>query len=686
MHAEEKPIYQFLEGQDKNFFIPVYQRDYAWKIHNCRQLWKDIKEICAEGKNHFLGTIVTISDDEAPSTFSVIDGQQRLTTISILLIALSNYVEKKQEGDENKSNLPEQINDFLINKYIEKGDNKRVRLKPNKNDKEFFEKLFKGEVENNDSNITNNYHFFLNAIEKEELEPVKILDAIKKLNVVLINLNRKNDNPQLIFESINSTGVELTSADLIRNYILMELKEQTQENMYNSYWRKIEQLTGENGTNLSNFIRDYLTLKNKKVVKQKAVYEEFKEYTKEAFNEREDILKELLYFAQIYCYFISKAHDDSEITERLENFRILDNTVAYPYFLAVFDNLKKDILTLDEVKKILQILESLLFRRIVISGSTQGFNKVFSVLHKDIEKERNVKEPASYLEVFKFILLNKSGTAKFQTNEELKNAFIHNDIYHKKYTLFLLHKLENFASAYKVEKEDLTIEHIMPQKLTETWKRNLGDNSNEIHQKYLHTLGNLSLTAKNSELSNKTMKEKQKIEENKLTLNCKLADTVKWDGEAIEDRSKLLVQDILKIWIYPETNYSSNNIEDEKYDLTFDEEDFSFLKPKYIVINNNELQVGTWKDFTIKICKNFYEYSPTEFNKIIKSDEFENSFSERKETNGYCEFVTGKFVDTGKNANSLIKFLSNLCDKINYPPEDILFTITKSKKTNYRSI
>jgi len=267
MQVQQLPIYQFLEGSGKSFVIPVYQRDYAWTKVNCLKLWTDLIDLNNNSRNdHFLGTLVTIGSGF--QEYTVIDGQQRLTTVSLLLKALHDFLEEKEEKSEEDNILIEQLMDFLINKYSKEKD-KRIRLKPNKQDKEFFENLFE---KSNDldvnSNIINNYNFFLSKISSKELGPQQIFDSFRKLKIVLIDLVRGQDDPQLIFESLNSTGVDLTAGDLIRNYILMDLEPIEQEKLYKQYWIEIENLTGD----IAEFIRNYLIFKERTSVKKGDVY------------------------------------------------------------------------------------------------------------------------------------------------------------------------------------------------------------------------------------------------------------------------------------------------------------------------------------------------------------------------------------------------------------------------------
>ena len=536
MQVQQLPIYQFLEGSGKSFIIPVYQRDYAWTRINCQKLWDDLFDLKNNKRaDHFLGTLVTIGSGF--QEYTVIDGQQRLTTTSILLIALQTYLKNKESKSEEEKILSEQILDFLINKYSPEQD-KRIRLKPNKQDKEYFEKLFtNGNVESVNSNIVSNYNFFYEKIESGILTPKEIFEAFRKLKIVLIDLVRGQDDPQLIFESLNSTGVDLTAGDLIRNYILMDLQLVEQEKMYKNYWITIEKFTD----NIAEFVRNYLIFKTKIGVKKDAVYSVFKKYSLENFNkDKELILKDLLYFAERYSWIVQiNKHPNTLLNKQLERLNKLEFTVSHPYLLDVFNDLENNILSEQIVKDILTILESYAFRKILVDNTTQGLNKMFITLSKEIKKEKTWKD--EYLEILNFILLEKRVSQRFPNNEEFENALITKEVYmlQAKNRNFLLESLENYKSAYPVNVDELTVEHIMPQTLTKEWKNKLGENWQDIHKKYLHTLGNLNLTAKNTELSNNTFEEKQQIDfqTSRLKLNFKLEGITQWNEERIVERA-----------------------------------------------------------------------------------------------------------------------------------------------------
>lgn len=680
MQVQQLPIYQFLEGSGKSFVIPVYQRDYAWKRINCQKLWDDLVDLKNNDRNdHFLGTLVTIGSGY--EEYTVIDGQQRLTTVSILLIAMHTFLKNKEPKNDAENILKKQLLDFLVNKYSQDQD-KRIRLKPNKQDKEHFENLFEnGNNLNIDSNIVNNYEFFYDKISSEALTPQQIFDAFKKLKIVLIDLVRGQDNPQLIFESLNSTGVDLTAGDLIRNYILMDLEPFEQEKLYKKYWVEIEKLTGD----IAEFVRNYLIFKLKIWVKKGDVYPEFKRSSVEIFhNKKEDILQDLLFFAEIYSWLIQiQNHPNSAINKELSRLNRLEFTVCHPYFLDVFNDLNSGSIDNETTKNILTTIESYAFRKILVDNTTQGLNKLFVTLAKDIKKEDSWKE--QYLNILSYILLEKRVSQRFPNNNEFENALINKEIYRlqSKNRNFLLESLENFKSAYPVNLEDLTVEHIMPQTLTSNWKNKLGENWQETHNKYLHTLGNLSLTAKNSELSNKPLEDKQRIDYqiSKLKLNFKLDGLKIWNEEQILERAKDLIENANDIWPYPKTTYIKSVPEEQLFDLT-SEDNFSGSKPSHLYFDNDEkgIELKTWRDLLMNTCNYLYEYSPTQFNEIQNNPEFKWYFGVNRILRNPLEFRQNEFVEGNNSSNGIVSFLAKICERLNFQAENIQFTIKNTKK------
>ena len=674
MQVQHLPMYQFLEGSGKSFVIPVYQRDYAWKIENCQKLWDDLVELSKNKReDHFLGTLVTIASNF--QEYSVIDGQQRLTTISILLVALLNFLKSKDEKTNDEINLENQITEFLINRYSS-DEAKRIRLKPNKLDKDNFDKLFENEIiKEIDSNIFNNYTFFTEKIKAEILSPRDIFDNFLKLKIVLINLDRKQDDPQLIFESLNSTGVDLTSADLIRNYILMDLEPEDQEKQYKKYWIEIEKLVGD----VAEFIRNYLIFKLKNSVKKDDVYYYFKKFARDNFgNVKEEILSDLLKYSKTYSYFIqNQEFEDIKINERLKRLNKLEFTVCYPYLLDVFTDLNEDKLSSTEVIQVLHILESYVFRKLLVDNTTQGLNKMFVTLSKEIKKEG--EWDTNYCEILNFILLEKRVSQRFPNDEEFEAALITKEIYkfQSKNKNFLLESLENYKSAYSIDLEDLTIEHIMPQNLTNMWKKRLGDNYLEIHSKYLHTLGNLSLTSKNSELSNNDFDEKQKIDFqiSRLKLNFSLDSSQDWGEEQIVSRARDLIKDAKKIWPYPKTNYSKPIPEEQIFDLST-QDSFTGTKPMKYYFNGEEgEEVNSWRELFKFVCRDLLKYSPTDFNEVITRSELKWYFDIDRPIKSPIEFAEDRFVEGHLSADSILYAIKQLCKLMNYDLEKIQFSL-----------
>ena len=679
MQVSKKPISEFLEGRSKTFVIPVYQRDYAWKTENCQKLWQDLLDLKVTQKpSHFLGTIVNIYDRQEERL--IIDGQQRLTTVSLLLLALVNFLKDKVDKTEEEFNIQEDILDFYLTNKRSSSENNKIRLKPNKQDRGYFEELFKNpENLKNDSNIVNNYNFFYAKIISVEIQPVELFELFKKLEIVDIELERSFDDPQLIFESLNSTGVDLTDADLIRNYILMDLETSFQEKLYTNFWIKIEGLS----TDTAEFIRNFLMFKLSRNVTQikRAVYNEFKKYVEEKYNkDSQKVLEEVLKYAQIYSFFIRQNnHPNTLIDTALERLWKLEFRVAWPFLFEVFDLLEDQILNEKEVAEIIKLIESYAFRKILVDSTTKSLNKFFLTLDKEIKKLEPENWQNQYLDILKFILKTKTVSQKFPTDESFVEALINREIYKlgTKNRDFLLDGLENYNSAYRVDLEDLTVEHILPQTLTKDWKNKLGENWQEVHEKYLHTLGNLSLTAKNSELSNKDFQSKQEIDfhTSKLKLSFKLGEHENWNEQTILERSKKLALEAIQIWDYPDTSYQKTLEEGESYTLD-DDFDFRGKRVKRITIQEQVIEVKNWWFVTEKVCKYLFDTSPTEFKQIMNNSEISKSFSSNPDNLRIpFEFVDGYSVECNRDTNSHLKLLRKLCDLLGFDKSEIKIEI-----------
>jgi uncharacterized protein with ParB-like and HNH nuclease domain len=398
MRANEKLLLRFLESSDTNFVIPVYQRNYDWKKEQCKQLYDDcINVIKNNYKTHFFGTIVSIYNDNGRNReYLIIDGQQRITTVSLMLLAIFNIL--KEELLTTNDIIKEKIiNQYLINQYI--GDDKKLKLKPIKDDRVAFEKLFNTDEEFiEESNITTNYKYFYKRILEEEISIDELYTAIERLMIVEIELKNGEDDPQLIFESLNSTGLELNEADKVRNFILMGQSIQKQEKLYNNYWHKVERNTLYR---VADFIRDYITMKENKIYNVNKIYINFKRYINENGLEIETCLNDMLLFSQYYNKILISNTGIKIADEIIKRINLLEVSVLYPFLMEVLDDYAKRIISKDDLIEILSILESYIFRRIMCGVATNALNKVFMNIGKEIKKHIDYKE--KYIEIFKYV-------------------------------------------------------------------------------------------------------------------------------------------------------------------------------------------------------------------------------------------------------------------------------------------
>ena len=582
MKATEKPILKFLEGP-KQFRIPIFQRRYSWQEKNCQQLWEDV---LAAGKDnereqHFLGSIVYIRETqnmENVSKFTVIDGQQRLTTISLLLLALKQAIEEETEDVEIDITPEDILNDYLFNDG-EEGEF-RLKLHLTKGDIQTFDYLlnYRDYLPANPSlSLEKNFRFFKRMI-KDVVEG-KIKDAyknpidvnlqtvhsgLKKLMIVEIILEGNENSPQTVFESLNSTGVPLSQADLIRNYVILQAKSPTVQNrLYRDFWFEMEEYFGKEQytESFNSFMRDYLTLKTEKIPPRKGVYNRFKTclppYMFENSKNAEKIVSEIRRYGRHYVDFTEK-EKDPEILECLEDIWELRATVIYPFLLEVYDYYKRENLEKSEVVETLRLVESYVFRRSICELSDKFLNHIFVSILKEMSKGN----ANHYIKSLNATLLGLPFHRRCPKDDEFKEALLEKDIYTAqsgRICKYMLRRLENYERKEPISSSDekYTIEHVMPQTLTEEWKKQLGENFSEIHANYLHTIGNLTLTGRNSEFGNKSFVEKRDMckegfSHSTLYLNDSLGRAEEWNEDAIKTRASELAEKACKAWIYPE--------------------------------------------------------------------------------------------------------------------------------------
>ena len=553
MQANETRFLRFLQ-KPQQFSVPIFQRRYSWEKKQCERLWNDIVRIEEHSgiSSHFLGSIVYIEPGVQNTSriqeFRVIDGQQRLTTLSLLILALSRAIEKRRIdiGITRK-----QLLDYYLFNAHEEGE-LRYKLLLTQRDKEILVQLL-GVTERPaglSHRLVDNYRFFETKFRTADLS--KVYAGIQKLMVVDIALEPAHDNPQLIFDSLNSTGLGLTEADRIRNYVLMGQDSEIQNSLYNDYWNPTEErFEGPYAKKFDQFIRDYLTLVTGRIPKIRGVYESFKAYMPDVESQAalKSVIAKIARYSEHYVRIALLQEEDLEIQACFADILDFGVEVAFPFLLGVYEDWTRCRIEKPELIKILRLVESYVFRRAICGIPTNSLNKTFAGLMKEIDKD-------NYLQSVQTAFLRMSTYRRYPTDSEFRQELMVKDVYNFQRREYLLRKLENYERREPANVSEYSTEHVMPQTLSETWETELGANFQETHETYLHTLGNLTLTGYNPELSNRSFRQKQDMEggfrDSPLRLNRSLAEAEVWNEDAIRERAEELAEKALQIWVYPE--------------------------------------------------------------------------------------------------------------------------------------
>ena len=556
MKASEKKIKDLFSEAKTFFAIPVDQRDYNWQEKHCKQLLEDILNVGKDEKlgSHFIGSIVYIHEGVygiGEKEFYVIDGQQRMITITLLYIAL--YHKLKLEEKEYADEIYEL---YLVNKFS-KRDIKLKLLPPEENLNilnKILEEKFKELEKYQDRNIVKNYSYFKEIISHYSRDGIEnLLVGLDKIIYVDIALENGKDDPQKIFESLNSTGLDLSQADLIRNYILMDLDREKQNRIYKEFWIPIEcnckiSTGSEVKPYVSDFIRDYLTLKNGKIPSKPKIFEEFKKFYSSNFDEK---LKEIKSFSEEYQRILKpEVEQDKELKEELRNLKILDQTIINTFLIGILRDHTESKITKEELLNILKLLQSYLWRRFITEKPSNSLNKIFQGMYQKISKDKN------YYNILEENLLNQD----FPTNEELKESLKTKNMYKDKEKLrYVFKKIENYKHNETIDfsNDKITIEHIFPQKPDKHWKELYSDDELSEMKIFKDTISNLTLTGSNSNLGNKVFQEKRDdiehgYKNSKLYLNKYLGELGEWNLSSMEERFENLFENIIQIWKRPD--------------------------------------------------------------------------------------------------------------------------------------
>ena len=653
MDARKGNIFEILNG-NKQFLIPVYQRYYSWDIEQCRRLWNDIVDMQKRNKaGHFVGSIVNIAEQAMPTgvqKYMIIDGQQRMTTLTLLLLALRDYAIQHPEDTTINSR---RIDNMLLKNEYEVGD-ERYKLLLTETDRDILIRLVESKPipDGTKSRLIDNYKFFSGKIADRDLQPAEIYESIGKLQIVNITLDRTMDDAQAIFESLNSTGKELSESDLIRNYVLMGLEPSEQTYVYEHLWRPMEQLFlyETQDSVMDSFFRHYLTMKLTRIPKQGRVYEEFKLYHLNCeFGTIRELCQDLLNYAKFYTDIVFKRSNNADLKRLYEDIVDLRMEVSYPFLLKVHNDCAKGTITEDNLKEILRLCISYVLRRSICDIPTNSMNKTFATL-------RNSIRPDDYMNSIKAFFVLQDTYKEFPDNEKFMAAFMSRDIYTMRARNYILSRLENFGNKAPIIIENYTIEHIMPQNtsLSPEWQHDLGVNWKEIQKTYIHTIGNLTLTAYNSEMSDRPFMDKMNMpggfKESALRLNAYLVKLTEWNEDHIKERAQQLAAKAVQIWPYPSlTNaelapYTAEEKSAPKYTLeTYDINAFTKILFETLdrrIMNLSPAIKREYKKLYIayKLDTNFVDI-------VVQKQRLRISvnmkFSEVYDPNGICRDVTG---------------------------------------------
>lgn len=691
MDIDKGSIYDLLNGQCQ-YIIPVYQRKYSWLPDaQCARLWNDIVKMeKGHKKHHFVGSIVSIAEQKALMGVQkqlIIDGQQRMTTLSILMIALRDYLKETVPEEEFEDN----ITDMVLKNPKRKGEDAYKMLLTD-TDKEVMIKLVDGLKisENEESQIYTNYLYFKQKVSEGVLTPEQIYESISKLDIVGIILDKEQgDEPQLIFESLNSTGMDLSKSDLIRNFILMGLDNEEQKIIYNNYWKPFENyfINPDVPERMDRFFRDYLVMKKGAYVNFAYIYDVFKDYAGNSeFSKIEDLAEDVMIYGDLYTNITSDKKKLPESQKALEpifeEIRSLRMEVAYPFLIKVYMDYYKEEITLDVFVEILKLTIAYVVRRAICDIPTNSMQKTFATMKNNIKKD-------DYLNSIKATFFFLDSYKVFPNNDMFKSALYSRNMYSLRISKYVFVKLENEGNKEPISYSGYTIEHILPQNkdMRDEWKQALGENYAEIQAKYIHSLGNLTLTRYNSEMGDKPFAEKLEVykESAMHTLNKFVVQQSTWNEQTILARTELLSNCACEAWKAPkldEETIERYAPQDEQVKQSYGIEHYGmdlFTKMLYMKLHEAIMVVEPkakeeFKKLYIahKLKTNFVDVVPQKAGLRISVN---LDFDEVYDPEGICRDVT----DLGRWGNGDVEIRFESLEKLDAVMEIIKQAIEKQK-------
>ena len=677
MRGQVTEIYKVFESAKKKLVVPVYQRNYDWRTEHCEVLLEDLTEIAgAKGKKHFFGAIV--GDPEDSWTWTVIDGQQRLTTISILMLALANSIDSGAVTSSNKELGNDIRSSYLVDGSV--ANKPRFKLKPVKDDAEAYGRLFEDEDLIDRSNITVNYRYFLERLPQLGFTGDEIWDAICGLEVMQLDLG-KDDDPQRIFESLNSTGLELSEADKARNLILMSLPSAQQADLYEKYWNRMEKNVD---FETPAFLRWYLVTKTKVTPRQDSVYTAFKTFMKDSGLSNQEIASDLRKYSVHYQNYKRPNTGSASVDRRLARLNGLEFDVVIPFVMALLNAWDSGEVSEDDLVQSLRILESYLFRRFASSMQTSALNKIMASLFAEVTKLR--KEEDSFSDVLAYSLKRREGSGRFPSDAEFSEGFLTRSFYTgtSRRRAYLFDVLENLDSndtrdiEKALSKGHLSIEHIMPQTLTATWKESLGDNADEVHATHRNRIGNLTVTGYNSKYSNSDFATKKTTENGFLQspyrLNEDLKTTEVWGPKQIDERGKRLFEDALSYWRWPEHTFEPPVIPLPTETMG---EDNNFTGRDIVSYEFRDASglVNNWREAFVGILRKLMEIDPVRVLERAQTGAWYHAGPHESAGDGFWKVTDSLSVFVQNSTHSKMSMLRELFELLDLDPDEVTFTL-----------
>ncbi|MGH7197066.1 MAG: DUF262 domain-containing protein [Candidatus Saccharimonadales bacterium] len=712
---------EFLYTPGMFFEIPEFQRPYSWQTSNVEEFLSDLEECVAKGKNHYFGTVVQVKDTGKAYSRAIIDGQQRVTTSLLMISAIYHLAKKNPALIEDPDTTVEKIEyQYLINKDM---DNNRVKLRTVTTDNEVLQHIFdaKGEASQLEKDHQNNVYIVYSKFREYFADKTgldKYINGLENFEIAVLTLVANDDNPQRVFESINSTGKPLEAGDKIRNFALMLNGDELRNHVYNEYWRPIERtLYATDKDPITDFFRYYLISKKQSNIKLPEVYPEFKkQFGRHVGDEQEkelvdkfysDIKRSLKFYELLKLADTSKVKNSAEfgqyagIAETIFRLRYMRVDIYIPFAMSALGYHADGQLTDDELVTVFKLLESYFSRRIIVNYYVTSVDRFMASLHKQaLDYLRRDKE-AKYVEVLKYIFLTQTGQTQMPNNDDFELAVRTYPFYEQHGNSILCYVLASTDAKNKESKATLrrmvedgfqpTIEHIMPQTINsgeygQSWKNMLGEDYERIHSEYLHTLANLTLTGYNSEYSNRAFngfqdKDKKTLvvkgvavgfDASPLPINDWIKQKDEWNEATLKERQIWWLTKLNSIWPLPITSFQP--IEEDTSVYLLDDIDLKGKGIKSVEVFGKKESVSTWADAVDLIIEAIYESSPDRFVDTITNDEWLSKYIKTDATafgSSREIYNTGYFIDTGTNTNAKRQLVLNVVDALNLPHDSV---------------